>query len=173
MQDTSNTLTFAIPVPEATDHSVSFHDSMRLSDKGGPGEYHRTVVQEFVPLHDIPVRKSSVPFGGELVGATDQLLPFHISMSVFSIELVDPPAAQNDDEMHETADRFPVGFAGDSEADQAAPFQDSTRTPFASTPTAMQNTVDEHDTLKSCPVAASGVEATDQLVPSQDSINVS
>src|SRR6476646_9984222 len=145
--------------------------------------YVPTAMQLVALTHETPLRIDEVAPGGFGLGTIDQLPPFHRSIKVLVVVLVEyePTAKQlmvlAQDTPFNVATKFAGSMTGLGWVDQAVPFQRSrsglvTAPPKAS-PTAKQLVVDGHDTpsnsLREAPV---GSAVIDHTVPSQRSASV-
>ena len=65
-----------------TDHVPPFHDSTRVPDTSPEALYAPTAVHELADRQEMPERLLALPLPG--LDATDQALPFQVSISAFS-----------------------------------------------------------------------------------------
>ena len=142
-----------------------------------------TAMQLVGLTHDTPLRIVDVAPTGLGLGTIDQLVPFHRSIKVFVVVLVEyePTAKQLEGVAHDTPFNFATMLAGSTaglgSTDQAVPFQRSKSgliaAPPNESPTAKQLVVDGHDTpsnsLREPPV---GGAVIDHAVPFQRSASV-
>ena len=190
VQETPNSLLLS-SVPASglgtTDHLLPFQDSTRVPLAGGVTRWcEPTAVQAVAETQDTLARSALRTFCG--LGATDQVLPFQISVIGFSLAVQHAPkwptAAQNAAVTQETPNRkltWPVPGLGLGTIDQAVPFQVSISVRYddrllgdaADHPTAVQALADTQETpCSSSRPALLGLGTIDQAVPFQRSTRV-
>jgi hypothetical protein len=160
-----------------TDHVVPSKVSTSVWLTLDPFQKAPTAVHELIETHDTPKRSliGSEAVLGSGLGATDQVVPSHISTRVRGCVETEPlatavPAAtQKLVETHDTPlRRLPlVPGLGLGATDQVAPSHISTRVPLPVSPTATQKCFETQDTpLRKSNTSGLGLGTTDQVVPS-------